>query len=309
LTKPLVALTVVQLAQASVIKLSEPLSSYLPCLRGLPIADVSVAQALAHRTGLRAHRILFGKCIQHRLVSKREMLLRAAQSVTDEYRDRDLAAVRFPLYSDLGYLLVGAAIENITGNSLDRVVAEKLLCGLHAPIFSSRQWRARNAEFVKVVAPTENVPWRGGTLRGVVHDENAWAWGGHGIAGHAGLFATTAGILTVGASVIDSLAGRLSPISQFAAHFCTAMREGGQLRAGFDGKSEQNSSTGRLMSTRSFGHLGFTGTSLWCDPENEVVVAALTNRVCPTRANTSLSSARAEIHDKLFEWGLRCKNL
>jgi CubicO group peptidase (beta-lactamase class C family) len=157
------------------------------------------------------------------------------------------------------------------------------------------------------VAPTEHVPWRGGTLRGIVHDENAWAWAGYGIAGHAGLFATVPGVLTLGVSVIDALAGRRSPISQFAARFCTALREGGTLRAGFDGKSANNSSAGHLMSERSFGHLGFTGTSLWCDPEHEVVITVLTNRVCPTRANVRLPLARAEIHDELFEWGLRWK--
>jgi CubicO group peptidase (beta-lactamase class C family) len=307
LTKPFVAMAVAQLAKASVVRLSEPLSNYLPCLRGHPIARISIAQALSHRAGLRAHDVLFDRCIQQRLVSKRAMLLQAAANIAHEYQARDLAAVRFPIYSDLGYLLVGAAIENITGNWLDSVVNENLLSGLRAPIFSSRQWRVRNVNFVDVVAPTEHVPWRGGILRGVVHDENAWAWAGYGIAGHAGLFATAPAILAVGVSVIDALAGRPSPVSQFAAHFCTATREGGPLRAGFDGKSAKNSTAGRLMSDRSFGHLGFTGTSLWCDPEHEVVVTVLTNRVCPTRANTGLPLARAEIHDQLFEWGLGWK--
>ncbi len=246
LTKPLVALTVAQLARASVIRLSEPLSSYLPCLRGHQIAKISIAQALAHRAGLRAHRVLFGRCIQQKLVSKRAMLLQAAAAVAEEYQDSDLSAVRVPLYSDLGYLLVGAAIENCTGNRLDSLITENLVSRLQAPIFSSRQWRVLNADFVDLVAPTEQVPWRGGTLRGVVHDENAWAWAGYGIAGHAGLFATAPAVLAIGVSMIDALAGRPSPIAQFAAHFCTAQREGGTLRAGFDGKSEHNSSAGRL---------------------------------------------------------------
>ena len=304
LTKPVVALTAAQLAKTSVIRLSEPLGSYLPGLQGCPIAKVSIAQCLSHRTGLQAHRILFGPCLQQRRVSKHSMLMQASQSVMAEYQAKDLIAVRYPLYSDLGYLLVGAAIENRTGNKLDSVVAEHLLPGLFASVHSSRQWRARNANFMNEVAPTEHIPWRGGTLRGIVHDENAWAWGGYGIAGHAGLFGTAPGVLALGLSVIDALAGRASPVSRFAAHFCTALREGGTLRAGFDGKSA-NSSAGRLMSRLSFGHLGFTGTSLWCDPEHEVVITVLTNRVCPTRASVRLPLARAEIHDQLFEWAIR----
>lgn len=307
LTKPVVALTAAQLASTSVIKLSEPLGDCLPWLQGYPIAKVTIAQALSHRTGLQAHRILFGQCIQHRRVSKASISMQAAQSLMVEYKARDLTKVRCPVYSDLGYLLVGAALESVTGQTLDSLVAEHLVSALGAPVYSSRQWRARQADFSKAVAPTEHVPWRGGTLRGIVHDENAWAWAGYGIAGHAGLFATALGALALGVSVVDALAGRLSPISQFAAHFCTALRDGGTLRAGFDGKSGNNSSAGRLMSGRSFGHLGFTGTSLWCDPEHEVVITVLTNRVCPTRANVRLPFARAEIHDRLFEWAVRGK--
>jgi len=78
-------------------------------------------------------------------------------------------------------------------------------------------------------------------------------------------------------------------------------RPGGTLRAGFDGKSPEGSSAGSRMGPRSFGHLGFTGTSLWVDPDARIVVSLLTNRVCPTRAHLAIRSARPWVHDALFD--------
>ena len=308
LTKPFTALTTAHLASCSIIRLCEPLGKYLPELERAPIGRVTIEQALAHRTGLRAHCILSGRCIQHGPVSKHAILQQAADNMLAEYRDSNISEVRPALYSDLGYLIVGAALEEITGRDLDSVVNECLLRPLGAPIHSSRQWQARSIDFMSIVAPTEHVPWRGGTLKGMVHDDNAWAWGGYGIAGHAGLFATSPGVAQFGAAVIDALAGRESPVSQFAANYCTAQREGSSLRAGFDGKSESNSRAGQLMSHRAFGHLGFTGTSIWCDPEHDVVIAVLSNRICPTRGNTRLPLARAEIHDQLFRWAAKLRS-
>jgi CubicO group peptidase (beta-lactamase class C family) len=308
LTKPFTALTAAHLASCSVIKLSEPLGRYLPELEQAPIGKVTIEQALAHRTGLRAHCVLGGRCIERRIVHKREILLQAADNMLGKPRDSVVTEVRSALYSDLGYLIVGAALEESTGSALDSVVHAHLLKQLGAGIYSSRQWQARSIDFMDIVAPTEHVPWRGGTLKGVVHDDNAWAWAGYGIAGHAGLFATSSGVAQFGAAVIDALSGRASTISQFAANYCTAQREGGTLRAGFDGKSESNSRAGRMMSRHTFGHLGFTGTSIWCDPEHEVVIVVLSNRICPTRGNTRLPLARAEIHDQLFEWAISTRN-
>jgi CubicO group peptidase (beta-lactamase class C family) len=149
------------------------------------------------------------------------------------------------------------------------------------------------------VAPTEHVQWRGGMLRGQVHDENAWALAGYGLAGHAGLFGTAAGVARLGCAVIESIADKPAGIPAFAARFCTSVRRGGTLRAGFDGKSMVNSSAGTLLGPHSFGHLGFTGTSLWCDPARSLVIALLTNRVCPSRTNTRLVAARGLLHDCL----------
>lgn len=308
LTKPFVAMATAQLAMGSTLRLSEPLGSYVPELQDLPIGRASLEQVLSHRAGLKACSPLYGRCIAHRNNSKRLMLIRAANEVLIEHRNANLASVRSAHYSDLGYLIAGAVLERITGKSLDSVVWDLLLQQLSAPVGSSRQWLASSIDFKNSVAPTEFVLWRGGTLRGIVHDENAWAWAGHGIAGHAGLFATATGVAQFGASVLDSLAGRDSSVAHFAAHFCTAVRDRGTLRAGFDGIAVNNSSAGRLISRRSFGHLGFTGTSLWCDPEQDLVVVVLSNRVRPTRRNLRLPLARADIHDQLVQWAVNSRD-
>ena len=300
LTKPFVALTCAELARQSQLRLTGKLGDYLPELSHLQVSRASIEQALAHRARLAPHRVLYGPCIDTRAISRETMLLRAAETLDPTARSDE--AETTAIYSDLGYLIVGAILERISRVPLDALVDECLLQRLRAPIASSRQWQARTSDFVAKVAPTEYVPWRGAMLRGVVHDENAWAWAGRGIAGHAGLFATAAGAAQLGLSVVDALASRMSPISRFAAQFCTDVRPGGSLRAGFDGVSEGRSSAGSRISRNAFGHLGFTGTSLWCDPDNEIVIAVLTNRVCPTRANARLPSARAEIHDQLFQW-------
>jgi len=127
-----------------------------------------------------------------------------------------------------------------------------------------------------------------------VHDENAWALTGEGGSGHAGVFATLDAVLTFGRAVLDGLEG---------LEWLVRERPGGTLRAGFDGKSHppEASSAGERMGPRAFGHLGFTGTSLWIDPDARIVVALLTNRVCPTRDHLAIRAARPWAHDHLFD--------
>jgi CubicO group peptidase (beta-lactamase class C family) len=102
-----------------------------------------------------------------------------------------------------------------------------------------------------------------------------------------------------GALMLDQLGSRRRVLSPATAARLLDERQDGTLRAGFDGKAEVGSSVGTRMGERTFGHLGFTGTSLWCDPEGGVVVALLTNRVSPTRENLRIRAARPTVHDAL----------
>ena len=150
-------------------------------------------------------------------------------------------------------------------------------------------------------APTEQDPWRGRLLVGEVHDENCAALGG--VAGHAGLFGTAAAVGGCARHLLQVLAGRSGAFSQ------ETLRTFIERRADVPGSSRalgwdtmlQTSSCGTCLSPRSFGHTGFTGTSLWIDPERGIYVVFLTNRVHPTRRNDAIKQVRPAVHDAVIE--------
>ena len=300
-TKPFVAVTAARLVRRGLFEPNAPLGQLLPEVAGTPSGHVPFVAFLAHRAGLEAHRPMFAPLVEGRPVERSAFLAEAAGARRDDCRS-DFPAGGFPpLYSDLGYLLVGAALECVSATALD-VLVEREVCGpLGLEVRSARLWLAESPDFSERVLPTETVPFRGGTIRGVTHDENAWGFAGHGLAGHAGLFGTAESVARFGAAVLDALAGRSeSFLAPAEIELLVAERVGGSLRAGFDGKSGPNSAAGTRSSAKTFGHLGFTGTSLWCDPIAERVTVLLSNRVCPSRENLGIRALRPEVHDLLY---------
>lgn len=299
-SKPVLACAAARLAAAGLLELEQPLGELLPEARGTSSERVSLELLLAHRAGLEAHRALFGPLLAGQAV-RRELLLRAAaQGRRPECSGSPPEGGFPPVYSDLGYALVGAALEAATGAPLDAVLAAQVAAPLGLELGSARQLRLSRSSFARDVAPTEVVRARGGALRGVVHDENAWALSGHGASGHAGLFGTVEAVLGFGAELLAAVHGRSAWLSREAIWTLVRPRPGGTLRAGFDGKSPGASSAGSLSGEQTFGHLGFTGTSLWCDPGAGIATVLLTNRVCPTRDNPRIKAARPLVHDALF---------
>lgn len=308
-TKPFIAVTLALLSQRGVLRLETELGEVLPELSGTDSARATLELLLAHRAGLEPHRKVYLPLLEQRTFSRREALLLAADGRRAECAG-DIPREGFPpVYSDLGYLLVGAAISRATGAALDEVVRRELCEPNGLEVDSARGHRARDASFVARVAPTETMPFRGGEIRGAVHDENAWAFSGHGLSGQAGLFGTALAVARFGTLVLDCLAGR-GPLDPALARRLVEPRPGGpsgwpgnSLRAGFDGKSGPGSAAGSRASDATFGHLGFTGTSLWCDPRAEIVTVLLTNRVCPSRENAAIRLARPRVHDALTALG------
>jgi hypothetical protein len=148
------------------------------------------------------------------------------------------------------------------------------------------------------IAPTELDPWRGRLIHGEVHDENAFALGG--VAPHAGLFATAPDLARFAQMLLNggSLHGRRIVSPETVALFTRRADVPGSDRAlGWDTKSAEGSSAGTLFSPRSFGHTGFTGTSIWIDPERGLYVILLTNRVYPTRENNLIREVRPAVAD------------
>ena len=306
LTKPVAALAAARLVRAGVLRLDAPLGSLVPEVRGTASAAVPLELLLAHRAGLDPHRRLYRGLANGQVTSRSDALVEAASARSPAAGATIPEAGFDPLYSDLGYLLAGEAIARAVGRELDAVLEQQVIAPLGAAIGSARQLRSRDASFDRSVAATEIVPWRGGTLRGVVHDENAWFWSSDGTSGHAGLFGNAAGVLALGRAVVDALHGRLGWfLTKEELWPLVKPRPGGTLRAGFDGKSEQGSSSGTRFGPSTIGHLGFTGTSLWCDVEREMVGVLLTNRVHPSRDNEIIRQVRPPAYDKIGEWAER----
>ena len=305
-TKPFVAATAAALARRGLLSLDDPLTTPgLSATGAVAEPGPSLAQLLSHRAGLEAHRRLYAPLEEKRPFEKARAIATALSSRRAECRDVPPGSDCPPLYSDLGYLLAGETLAASARLDLDTLVAREVTAPLELRVGSARQWLRAAPSFSVDAAPTENVTFRGGLLRGVVHDENAWALAGHGIAGHAGLFGTAPAVARFGMALLDALAGRQRGwLDTAAVRRMVEPREGGTLRMGFDGKSATGSAAGDVASSDSFGHLGFTGTSLWCDPRLGRVSVLLTNRVCPTRAHTAIRAARPRVHDALVRHAL-----
>jgi len=301
-TKPMTSLAV---ARASIHK--KTLGALLPASRGTPSEGSTLELLLAHRAGLEANLPLFAPLVEGRPVDVDEALNEAARARRPDCQG-PLAPEGFaPLYSDLGYVLVGRALAEHAktqdaGAAIERSVVAPL--GLAEELGTARALEALGprTRFAERVVATEVVPWRGGEIRGRVHDENAFALSGDGGSGHAGMFGTVGAVLTFGVAALDAIdRGRGALGTDDDLDWMVRPRHGGTLRAGFDGKTEGGASmAGKRCGPRTFGHLGFTGTSLWIDPAAEAVVVLLTNRVHPTRDNTAIRTARPLAHDELF---------
>jgi len=303
-TKPFVACAAARLVRRGIVRWTDELASLLPELAGCRASTASVEALLSHRAGLEAHRALYLPLVDGRSVDAGDALCEAANGVRIEctgVRPREGFA---PLYSDLGYLLAGTAQSRAAGAPLSELIGAEVSQPLGLDVASAAEWRARDPTFLGRVAPTEVVLFRGGEIVGAVHDENAWAVSGLSVSGHAGLFGTARSVLDFGSAVLDALAGRRDDwLRPEDAEPLVRIRPGGTLRAGFDGRAENGSAAGSRFGPRSFGHLGFTGTSLWCDPDSDIVSVILTNRVNPTRDNVAIRRVRPELGDALHRVG------
>jgi beta-N-acetylhexosaminidase len=250
-------------------------------------ARVTVRNLMLHDAGLPAHRDFYKQAKGH------DAML-AAVMAEPLVREPGMQVE----YSDLGLILVGAIVERLTGESLDKFAKEEILnpLGMTNTMFNPpRSLRDR-------IAPTElDSDFRKRLVWGEVHDENAWAMGG--VAGHAGLFSTAGDVARFAQMLLN---GGIYAYHRILSRetieaFTRRQTIGDSARAiGWDVPT-QPSSAGHYFSEKSFGHTGFTGTSVWIDPEQGLFVVLLTNRVNPTRANEKIRQVRPALHDAVFE--------
>ena len=260
----------------------KPVSSFISGFRGGAKETVTVESLLTHSSGLAAWAPLYKE-----VHGKEEFLGRVVSM--------DLAYVpgTKSVYSDLGFFLLGEVLERVAGEPIDAFVTRRVFepLGMRSTMFCPSR------DLVSCIPPTERDAWRGRLVRGEVHDENAFAVGG--VAAHAGLF-STAGDLARFAQML--LNGGVYDSHRIVSR---ATLERFTKRAGVPDSARAYgwdtpypaSSAGDMLSPRAFGHTGFTGTSIWIDPERNLFVILLTNRVHPTRENDTIRQVRRHVAD------------
>jgi CubicO group peptidase (beta-lactamase class C family) len=301
-TAPLVLLSV----QRGRLVLDTPVHRILPGFAGGGREAVTLRMLLEHSSGLPAWRPYY-----RALASTPD----GAPPATAAGRDavRRMVAAELPevppgtrtLYSDLGFVLLDSILEQVNGQPSDLLfsgwLAEPLSLGSLFFVDLKAPDRAARARQGRVFAATERCPWRGRTLVGEVHDDNTYAMGG--VGGQAGLFGTVQDVAALANVWLSSFIHDGGFFETRLVHeFWRRSDLPGSTRAlGFDTPSPRDSQAGRRFGPRTVGHLGFTGTSLWIDPDRELIVVLLTNRIHPTRHNDAIRRFRPVLHERVAE--------
>ena len=275
---------VMRLVELGRLALDQPVRHWISEWRGTDREHVTLRSLLAHSSGLTTWLPFF------RDHAGRQEFQHAICSLPLEYPPDTQS-----IYSDLGFILLGFIVEDAGGASFETQAMDLLEPITSAPLMFNPPNAVRSQ-----IAPTENDPWRGRKLVGEVHDENCWALGG--AAGHAGLFGTAQAVGDFARAVLGGLTGtdtRLARTDTLRLFITRAGTTTGSRALGWD-TMLRTSSCGTKMSASAFGHTGFTGTTLWIDPERDVYVVFLTNRVNPTRENTAIQQIRPALHDAVF---------
>jgi serine-type D-Ala-D-Ala carboxypeptidase len=258
LTKLFITSLALQLVAERRLELDDSLASILPEWRGDSQSEVTLRMLLAHTSGMNSgadYRTIANKNVT-------EFALRSSLIAAPGER---------VIYSDLGFIAVGAVLERTSGRSLAALVADSQ--------FPSLTFRPRAAQRLQIPA-TEEDGWRG-RVQGFVHDEKAYLMGG--VAGHAGLFGTAADVAALTESYLGPLHARDPPLLPPGLVREAIAEQAGDpiLRRGLGWalKTSDDNSCGRAMSGSSFGHTGFVGTCVWADPVRDLQGVLLTNAV------------------------------
>lgn len=272
------------------IDLDNPVMKYLPKFGQNGKEKITIRNLLLHDSGLPAWKKFYETC-------------KTANQMLDSLYASELI---YPtgdstVYSDLGIITLGKVVEKITKMPLDKYVAKEFF---HPLGMMNTMYNPTETLWNKI-APTEiDTAWRKlkAPVRGQVHDENAALLGG--VSGHAGLFSTASDLAIIMQMLMNggTYGGKLY-LKEETVNMFTARQSAKSTRAlGWDTKNAQGySSAGTLFSEHSFGHTGFTGTSIWADPARNLFVIFLANRVYPTRANTKIFRVRPAVHDAVIQ--------
>ncbi len=292
LTKAVATTTLLAMqVQAARIALDAPVSRYIPEWSSGPNPEwrktVTIRHLLTHSSGLPAHKDYF--LIIH---SQREAVANICKEAL-EYEPGTKT-----VYSDLGFILLGEILERVTGRTVDQLAHDQIF----APLGMANTTFKPAKSLANRIAPTEDdTTYRKRMLQGEVHDENAFAIGG--VAGHAGMFGTAPDLAAFCQMLLNGgiYAHKRLLTRATLAQFISSQPLADHTRTLGWMVPTADSTSGRYFSAHSFGHLGFTGTSIWIDPDRQLFVILLTNRVYPTRANDKIAAVRPALHDAVIE--------
>ena len=305
LTKPMatVTLLVQELARGR-IALADRLDGHLPIAKGTPRGTATIGQLLSHTSGAPAWLDFFAATREAPAQTRQLAVQRAVLDTANAYAPGTQA-----IYSDLGYMALGWLLEHLAQQPLDAQYRERI--ALPLGLRTGYRRMATGAPGVGEIADTEVWPPRcpdALPLRGIVHDDNCAAL--DGVAGHAGLFGSIADVAAWADCWLQAVRETQRPTAS-ALNLPTALCR--QLvttpgcpqtswRHGWDTPSQPGSSAGALAPIDTFGHLGFTGTSVWIAPMANAFAVLLTNRVHPTRdATLGIRALRPRLHDALWQ--------
>jgi beta-glucosidase-like glycosyl hydrolase/uncharacterized protein YbbC (DUF1343 family)/CubicO group peptidase (beta-lactamase class C family) len=267
--------------------LDAKVQDFLPLFRGPGKETVTIRHLLTHSSGIDWWAPLYEEIRGQKAYLQRIQAMELVYEPGTDFK-----------YSDLGIILLGEILSRVSGQLLDEFVRERVF----EPLAMTDTLYRPGEDRLSRIAPTEYDAWRGRLVRGEVHDENAFALGG--VAPHAGLFSTAGDLSRFVQMLMNGgvLEHHRIVSRETVELFTRRAGDGDSTRAlGWDTKSPEKSSAGALFSDRSFGHTGFTGTSIWVDPERELFVILLTNRVHPTRDNQLIRRVRPAVADAVVK--------
>jgi CubicO group peptidase (beta-lactamase class C family) len=273
------------LAESGRLLLNTPVQDYLPEFAGPNKEKVRVANLLTHSAGLPAWQPLYKE------VNGYAEVLKKVFAVPLEFEPETKLQ-----YSDLGMILMGEILSRAAGRSLDKLLSDRLFAplGMQSTTYKPpKTWLAR-------IAPTEDDPWRKRVVHGEVHDENAYVMGG--VAGHAGLFSSARDLAVFAQMMLNQgiYDHRRYLRPETIARFTAAQGPPGSAQGFGWRKPSESNWTGRVFSPSAYGHTGFTGTSIWIDPERQAFIILLSNRVHPSRKNQKIDEARRAISESVM---------
>ena len=270
--------------ERGVLDLDDRVGRHLPSWQGVDREAVTLRDLLAHCSGLPAYEPFY------RTLRGRADIEAAICAMPLAYAPRSQS-----IYSDLGFMLLGFILEVVSPLDVQfDALREQMQNPEELQFHPPPAWKQRTA-------PTRHSEWRGRLLIGEVDDENTWALGC--AAGQAGLFGTAAAVGACARHVLQVLSGRVGAYQTDTMRLFATRRPdvpGSSRALGWD-TMLPTSSCGTRMSGAAFGHVGFTGTSLWIDPERNVYVVLLTNRVNPNGSDNGIQEVRRAVHDAVME--------